>query len=124
MTVVDRREEKPVNSSAKTILCVLLSVFLFGWGAASVVLFVYRLPTLTAGGIVSAALGLLLAAAGILGVLHRCRSAARVIGILLLLTGAGFFLFTLVAHLFVPAVSVSWGNLLTVFLAACYLSLL
>ena len=33
-------------------------------------------------------------------------------------------LFTLVAHLFVPAVAVSWGNLLTVFLAACYLSLL
>ena len=112
-----------MKDTAKTVLRILLSVLLIGWGIALIALFFYRLPAISAGGVISAVLGLLLTAAGILGILHRCPVLTGILGIVLFIIGGGFFLFTLVAHMITPAVPVSWGNLLTAFLAACFISL-
>lgn len=110
--------------SGKAIIRFLLSIFFIGWGCVSVGLFVLALPGVSVYQTVSAVLGLLLIAAGVLAIIHKAVPVCRLLCVALFILAALAFLVSAVLRIFSADVAISFGSLLTAFLAALELALL
>ena len=113
-----------MRNGTKRIGRIVLALLYLGWGVVNVVYGVSDLQGFKVIPIVSVALGLVMAAAGLLGLFHRCVATCRLLTTSLFGVSGLMFAVTLLWHLLNPGVAVSWGSLVTAFLAALYLSML
>ncbi|MCQ2423927.1 MAG: hypothetical protein MJ088_03405 [Clostridia bacterium] len=110
--------------SGKAIIRFLLSIFFIGWGAVSVGLFVLALPGVSVYQIVSAVLGLLLVVIGVMAIIHKAVPLCRLFCVIVFVLAALAFLVSAVMRIFSAGTAISFGSLLTAFLAALELTLL
>jgi len=111
-----------MHITGRDVWRVILSIFFIAWGALQAVRFVAVLPEVSFTSAVILLIGLLLLGCGILALFHLLKPLTRLLAVILFLLAALTFLLTLVIHLFNPSVSVSFGSLLTGFMAALLLS--
>lgn len=111
-----------MHITGRDVWRVILSIFFIAWGALQVAQFASALPKISFVSVVLLLIGLLLLASGILALFHLLKPLTRLLSVILFLLAALTFLSTLVIHLFNPAVSASFGSLVTAFMAALLLS--
>ena len=104
-----------MRSSTKTVVRILISILYIIWGASSALAAVNALISFNLVGALSMAVGILMLLAGVLGLFKIKPALCRLLGAAIFLLAAVTFVLSIFS-------GISWGNLLSAFLAWLFIS--
>ena len=99
-----------MRNSTKTVVRILISILYIIWGASSTLAAVQALISFNLVGVLSMLVGLLMLFAGVLGLFKIKPATCR-------LLGAAIFILAAITFVLSIFTGISWGNLVSAFLA-------
>lgn len=104
-----------MRNSTKTVVRILISILYIIWGASSTLAAVNALIAFNLVGVLSMAVGIIMLFAGVLGLFKVKPSVCRLLGAAIFLLAALTFVLSIFS-------GISWGNLISAFLAWLFIS--
>ena len=104
-----------MRNSTKNVVRILISILYIIWGASSALAAVQALISFNLVGVLSMAVGVLMLFAGVLGLFRIKPATCR-------LLGAAIFVLAAVTFVLSIFTGISWGNLVSAFLAWLFIS--
>ena len=104
-----------MRNSTKTVVRILISILYIIWGASSTLAAVQALISFNLVGVLSMLVGLLMLFAGVLGLFKIKPAVCR-------LLGAAIFIMAAITFVLSIFTGISWGNLVSAFLAWLFIT--
>ena len=104
-----------MRNSTKTVVRILISILYIIWGASATLSAVMALVSLNLVGLMSMVVGILMLFAGVLGLFKIKPATCR-------LLGAAIFILAAITFVLSIFTGISWGNLVSAFLAWLFIT--